>query len=137
MTATLSRVRRWARRRCLTLLPVGTTCCAIELDAALGPVFDPSHHGVEVVDDPAVADVLVVAGRLSQQMAAEIRGLLDQMPPPPGVIAFGSCAISGGAWGEAGQSVDLTSLVDVDLHIPGCSPSPHHLYDAIQRLRSL
>ena len=135
MTATLSRVRRWARRHSLTLLPVRTTCCAIELDAALGPVFDPAHHGVEIVDDPAVADVLVVAGRLAPPMAADVRRLVDQMPPPPTVIAFGSCAISGGAWARAGGSVDLTSFVDVDLQVPGCCPPPHHLYEALDRLR--
>lgn len=114
---------------------MGTTCCAAELDAALGPGFDPAHHGLQIVSAPEAADLLVVAGRLSHLMAQEIRQLVEVMPPPTRVIAFGACAISGGVCAETGETVDLRSIVDVDLCIPGCSPSPHQLYEAIDRLR--
>jgi NADH:ubiquinone oxidoreductase subunit B-like Fe-S oxidoreductase len=128
-------LRRWARRRSIHLLPIGTTCCVAELDAALGPTFDPSHHGIAVVDDPAIADILVVAGRLARPVADQISALYEQMPRPATIIAFGSCALTGGAWGEHGDTVELSSIVDVELTIPGCAPPPQHLYQAIAQLR--
>ncbi len=135
MSLNIGGVRRWARRRSLHLLPFGTTCCAAELDAAFGPAFDPSHHGIQCVDDPATADLLVVAGRLTESVCDEIRSLYEQMPTPATVIAFGSCAITGGAWGEHGRTADLSCLVEVACTIPGCAPPPQHLYEAIRQLR--
>jgi NADH:ubiquinone oxidoreductase subunit B-like Fe-S oxidoreductase len=135
VSSTFSSVRRWARRRSIHLLPFGTTCCAAELDAALGPTFDPPHQGIAVVDDPAIADLLVVAGRLARPVADQLCALYEQMPRPATVIAFGSCALTGGAWSEHGVTVELSSIVDVELTIPGCAPPPQHLYQAIAQLR--
>ncbi|MBD05414.1 MAG: hypothetical protein CME24_13815 [Gemmatimonadetes bacterium] len=135
MTTAMGRVRRWARRRSLSMLPVGTTCCAAELDAAMGPAFDPPHKGIDIVTDPGVADLLVVAGRISQPLAEELVLLYEAMPSPATVIAFGACAMTGGAWGEHGETVDLSTLMAVDIHILGCAPPPQHLYEAIERLR--
>lgn len=124
-------MRAWARRHSLWVLPFGTTCCAADLAAAFGPPHDLSSGGAQLVHDPALADVLIVAGRVTRALAPDLRRLYDSMQAPCGVIAFGSCACTGGAW--VGEEVPGGADVVLPVHayVPGCPPPPQALHEAL------
>ncbi|HJP33742.1 MAG TPA: NADH-quinone oxidoreductase subunit NuoB [Candidatus Latescibacteria bacterium] len=124
----------WVRRRSVWILPFGTTCCAADLPAAFGPDHDLGRHGARLVYDAAQADVLVVAGRVTRALAPDLRRLYDAMHEPRGVIAFGTCACSGGAW--VGEEIPggADVVIPVDAYVPGCPPPPEMLADALSRL---
>jgi len=127
-------MRAWARRNSLWILPFGTTCCAADLTAAFGPAHDLGRTGASLVHDAALADVLVVAGRVTRALAPDLRQLYNSMHAPKGVIAFGSCACTGGAWvgEEVPGGVDM--VIPVDAYVPGCPPPPEALHDALARV---
>lgn len=135
----------WSRRYSLRPIIYGTPCCTDELEAAQGPTFDDGRSGLlPQVADPSRADLLIVAGRLSLQSIPHLQRCYHAMAPPRWVMAFGSCAVSGGLFDTyaMGQGADacLPPDVHVDVHVPGCPPHPEDLYDALevlgQRLRS-
>lgn len=125
-------MRAWARRRSLWVLPFGTTCCAADLPAAFGPAHDLGQRGARLIHDPALADVLVVAGRVTRGLAPDLRRLYEAMPTTRAVVAFGTCACTGGAW--VGEEVPggADQVVPVDVYVPGCPPPPEALADALE-----
>lgn len=127
-------MRAWARRRSIWIVPFGTTCCAADLPGAFGPAHDLSRLGVAVVQDPALADILVVAGRITRGIAPRLRNVFESMHEPRGVVAFGSCACTGGAW--VGEEVPggADVVIPVDVYVPGCPPPPEALGPALQQV---
>ncbi|MDA0336288.1 MAG: NADH-quinone oxidoreductase subunit NuoB [bacterium] len=127
-------MRGWARRHSLWILPFGTTCCAADLTTAFGPAHDLGRLGAVLVHDAALADILIVAGRVTRALAPDLRRLYNSMYAPKAVIAFGTCACTGGAWvgEEVPGGADL--VVPVDAYIPGCPPPPESLYNALARV---
>jgi NADH-quinone oxidoreductase subunit B len=124
-----------------SLWPVsfGLACCSIEMMAAGGARYDISRFGFEVFrPSPRQADVMIVAGTLTDTMAPILRRLYEQMPDPKYVIAMGGCAISGGPFADSYSVVKgVDTVVPVDVYIPGCPPRPEALIDAFLKLRAL
>jgi NADH-quinone oxidoreductase subunit B len=113
----------------------GLACCAIEMMAAGGPRFDIARYGMEVFRaSPRQADLMIVAGRVSQKMAPVLRQIYDQMPGPKWVIAMGVCASSGGMFNNYAIVQGVDHVVPVDIYLPGCPPRPEMLFDAILKL---
>jgi len=123
-----------------SLWPVsfGLACCSIEMMAAGGARYDISRFGFEVFrPSPRQADVMIVAGTLTDKMAPILRRLYDQMPDPKYVIAMGGCAISGGPFADSYSVVKgVDRIVPVDVFLPGCPPRPEALIDAFLKLRA-
>ena len=135
LTGTLEELVKWARRHSVMPATFGLACCAIEMMAAGGPPYDLSRYGMETFRaSPRQADLMIVAGRVSQKMAPVLRQIYDQMMEPKWVISMGVCASSGGMFNNYAIVQGVDQIVPVDVYAPGCPPSPETLMHAILTL---
>jgi NADH-quinone oxidoreductase subunit B len=94
-----------------------------------------ARFGMEVFrGSPRQADLMIVAGRVSQKMAPVLRQVYDQMPNPKWVISMGVCASSGGMFNNYAIVQGVDHIVPVDIYLPGCPPRPEMLINAILAL---
>jgi len=113
----------------------GLACCAIEMMSTGGPRFDLARFGMEVFRaSPRQADLMIVAGRVSQKMAPVLRQIYDQMVEPKWVLSMGVCASSGGMFNNYAIVQGVDHIVPVDIYLPGCPPRPEMLIHAILEL---
>ena len=135
LTGTLEDVVKWARRNSVFSAQFGLACCAIEMMATAGPRFDIARFGMERFSaTPRQADLMIVAGRVSQKMAPVLRQIYDQMAEPKWVLAMGVCASSGGMFNNYAVVQGVDHVVPVDIYLPGCPPRPEMLLHAILKL---
>ena len=128
----------WGRKNSLWPMPLGLSCCGIELMAMIGPKFDISRFGAEAARfSPRQCDLLVVAGTLTWKMATAARLIYDQMPEPKWVIAMGVCSSSGGMYDSYAVVQGVDSILPVDVYVPGCPPRPDMLIDGRFKLRKI
>ena len=100
-----------------------------------GPRHDLARFGMERASNtPRQADLMIVAGRVSQKMAPVMRQVYDQMSAPKWVISMGVCASSGGMFNNYAIVQGCDHIVPVDIYLPGCPPRPEMLLDAIVKL---
>jgi NADH-quinone oxidoreductase subunit B len=113
----------------------GLACCAIEMMTTGGPKYDLARFGMEVFRaSPRQADLMIVAGRVSQKMAPVVRQVYDQMVEPKWVLSMGVCASSGGMFNNYAIVQGVDHIVPVDIYLPGCPPRPEMLINAILKL---
>jgi NADH-quinone oxidoreductase subunit B len=135
LTTTLGKAVAWARKNSMWPVTFGLACCAIEMMAAGAPDYDLSRWGMEVFRaSPRQADLMIVAGRVSQKMGPVLRQIYDQMPEPKWVISMGVCASTGGMFNNYGLIQGVDTIVPVDIYVPGCPPRPEMLMYGILRL---
>ena len=137
LTAPLEKLVNWSRARSSWPASFGLACCAIEMMATGGSHYDISRLGMEVFRaSPRQADVMIVAGRVSQKMAPVLRQIYDQMMEPKWVISMGVCASSGGMFNNYAIVQGVDQVVPVDVYAPGCPPGPETLLHAITTLHT-
>lgn len=107
--------------------------CEIEIAAAFGPVYDAERYGARLVASPRHADVVLVTGVVTRNMAEPLRRTVEATPKPRVVIAMGDCARNCGAF-TGGHAVvgSVADVVPVDLEIPGCPPEPDAVVAALR-----
>lgn len=133
--AMLEDLVNWARKGSLFPLTFGLACCAIEMMATVGAKYDIARFGSEVFRaSPRQADVMIVAGRVSQKMAPVLRQIYDQMAEPKWVISMGACASCGGVFNNYAIVQGVDRIVPVDIYVPGCPPRPEQLIWGIMQL---
>ena len=104
-------------------------------DGDRGARFDIARFGMERFSaTPRQADLMIVAGRVSQKMAPVLRQVYDQMAEPKWVLAMGVCASSGGMFNNYAVVQGVDHVVPVDIYLPGCPPRPEMLLNAILEL---
>jgi NADH-quinone oxidoreductase subunit B len=125
----------WSRKSSFWPATFGLACCAIEMMATGAARYDLARFGMEVFRaSPRQADLMIVAGRVSQKMAPVLRQIYDQMPDPKWVLSMGVCASSGGMFNNYAIVQGVDHVVPVDMYLPGCPPRPEMLIDAILKL---
>jgi len=135
LLTTVEKVAGYARKSSVWPATFGLACCAMELMATGGPRHDMARFGMERASNtPRQADLMVVAGRVSQKMAPVLRQIYDQMANPKWVISMGVCASSGGMFNNYAIVQGVDHIVPVDIYLPGCPPRPEMLLDAIVKL---
>ena len=133
---TLEKGVNWARTRSMWPATFGLACCAIEMMATGAAHNDLARFGMEVFRaSPRQADLMIVAGRLSQKMAPVLRQVYDQMPEPKWVISMGACASTGGMFNNYALVQGVDQVVPVDMYVPGCPPGPQSLMHGILSLQ--
>lgn len=109
--------------------------CEIEIGQAFGPLYDAERYGVRVVASPRHADVLLVTGPVTRNMAEPLRRTHAAAADPKIVVAVGDCAIDCGVFaGAYGVQGAVADVVPVDLSVPGCPPSPDDIVAALRRV---
>jgi len=137
LLTTVDWVINWGRRSSPWVSLCFPACCAFEFIAAMGPRFDISRFGMEILRaSPRQADLMITAGTLTWKMAPNIRRIYNQMAEPKWVIAMGACAISGGIFRSSYNVVPgYNHIIPVDVYVPGCPPRPESLIKGIQMVQ--
>src|SRR5881275_2409161 len=138
LTGSIEDLVKWARARSCWPATFGLACCAIEMMGTGAAHYDLARFGMEVFRaSPRQADLMIVAGRVSQKMAPVLRQIYDQMMEPKWVISMGVCASSGGMFNNYAIVQGVDQVVPVDVYAPGCPPGPETLMHAILTLYGL
>ncbi len=137
LTGNLENLVNWSRARSMWPATFGLACCAIEMMATGAANYDLGRFGMEVFRaSPRQADLMIVAGRVSQKMAPVLRQVYDQMMEPKWVISMGVCASTGGMFNNYAIVQGVDQIVPVDVYAPGCPPGPETLIHAIVTLHA-
>ena len=132
LLTTVEQLAGYMRKSSVWPATFGLACCAIEMMAVGTPDYDIARFGMERFSaTPRQADLMIVAGRVSQKMAPVVRQVYDQMPEPKWVISMGVCASSGGMFNNYAIVQGVDHIIPVDVYLPGCPPRPEMLLNAI------
>ena len=136
ITTSTNNLINWARTGSLHWMTFGLACCAVEMMQAAMPRYDLERFGSAPRASPRQSDVMIVAGTLTNKMAAPLRKVYDQMPEPRYVISMGSCANGGGYYHYSYSVVrGCDRIIPVDIYVPGCPPSAEALLYGILKLQ--
>lgn len=138
LLTTLEKGVNWARTQSMWPASFGLACCAIEMMGTGAAHNDLARFGMEVFRaSPRQADLMIVAGRVSQKMAPVLRQVYDQMAEPKWVLSMGACASSGGMFNNYALVQGVDQIVPVDMYVPGCPPGPQSLMHGILSLQQM
>jgi Ni,Fe-hydrogenase III small subunit len=128
LAQSLNRTARARLGRSLTIREVDAgSCngCELEIHALSNAFYDLERLGLRFVASPRHADVLMVTGPVTKNMREALLRTYHATPDPKWVLAVGSCAADGGIFGGSYAVMGgVKDVIPVDLHIPGCPPSP-------------
>ena len=136
-TTKLNELVEWSRRNSLWPMPMGISCCAIEMMAAAASRFDIARFGSEVFRfSPRQSDVMIVAGTVTYKMSKVVRKVYDQMPDPKWVVAMGACTSSGGMYRTYSVVQGIDQFLPVDVYVAGCPPRPENLLNSLMFIQN-
>jgi len=137
LTTSLEWAVNWARKNSIWPATFGLACCALEMMVASSAHYDIARFGAEVFrPSPRQSDLMIVAGTVTKKMAGLVEKIYNQMPDPKWVIAYGTCACSGGIFNTYNTVQGVDQFLPVDVYVPGCPPRPEALLAAIIKLQA-
>lgn len=136
VVTSFNKIANWARTGSLWPMTFGLACCAVEMMQAAASRYDLDRFGIVFRPSPRQADVMIVAGTLTNKMAPALRKIYDQMAEPRYVISMGSCANGGGYYHYSYSVVrGCDRIIPVDIYVPGCPPTAEALLYGIMQLQ--
>ena len=106
--------------------------CELEIHAINGPHYNIEGMGVKFVASPRHADLLLVTGPVTRNLEVALKRTYDATPGPKWVVAMGDCSCTGGMFGESYATCGkVSSVIPVDVEVPGCPPTPIALLQGI------
>ncbi len=106
--------------------------CELEIHAANNAYYNLERLGIKFVASPRHADLLLVTGPVSRNMAEALRRTYEATPEPKLVVAIGDCGCTGGIFGESYASCGrVANVIPVDVAVPGCPPTPIRILQGI------
>ena len=136
ITTSSENLVNWARTGSLHWMTFGLACCAVEMMHAAASRYDMDRYGMLFRPSPRQADVMIVAGTLTNKMAPALRRVYDQMAEPRWVVSMGSCANGGGYYHYSYSVVrGCDRIVPVDVYVPGCPPTAEALIYGLLQLQ--
>ena len=106
--------------------------CELEIHALGNPYYNIEGLGIKFVASPRHADMLLVTGPVSRNMAEALRRTYVATPDPKLVVAIGDCGCTGGIFGESYASCGrVSNVIPVDVAVPGCPPTPTAILQGI------
>lgn len=138
ITTTVDAAVAWAQKNSIWPMPLGISCCGIEMMAIGASRFDCARFGSEKFGfTPRQSDLLIVAGTVTYKMSWVVRKIYDQMPDPKWVISMGVCASSGGMFRSYSVVQGIDQFIPVDVYISGCPPRPEALLKGIIEIQKM
>ena len=135
-TTRFDSILAWAQKYSLFMYPFVTACCGMEFMAVSGPRYDFARFGSEAPRfSPRQSDLLWVVGTISQRQAPILKRIFEQMAEPRWVLAFGTCASSGGFYDNYATIAGIDKIIPCDIYIPGCPPRPEAVLDGLMLLQ--
>ena len=135
-TTKIDALIEWSRKNSVWPMPMGISCCAIEMMAVGDPKYDIARFGSEVMRfTPRQSDMMIVAGTVTFKMSHVVRKIYDQMPDPKWVIAMGACTSSGGMYRSYNVVQGIDQFLPVDVYLAGCPPRPDNLLNALIQIQ--
>ncbi len=99
--------------------------CEQELNALSNAFYDVERFGIHFVASPKHADMLMVTGPVTENMAEALRRAYACTPSPKIIVAVGDDAIDGGIYKDSYAVLNgVNSVIPVNYNIPGDPPSP-------------
>jgi len=136
MTGRIDDVLNYVRSNSIWPMTFGLACCAMEMMHFAAPRYDMDRFGVVFRASPRQADLMIVAGTLTNKMSPALRLVFDQMPHPKWAISMGSCANGGGYYHYSYSVVrGVDRIIPIDIYVPGCPPTAEALLYGILLLQ--
>lgn len=135
-TTRFDAILQWAQKYSLFAYPFVTACCGMEFMSLWSPRYDVARFGAEAPRfSPRQADLLWIVGTISQRQAPVLKRIYEQIAEPKWVIAFGTCASSGGFYDNYATLPGIDKIIPCDIYVPGCPPRPEAALDGLMLLQ--
>jgi Ni,Fe-hydrogenase III small subunit len=121
------------RALCIRQVDAGScNGCELEIHALGNPIYNVESLGIRFVASPRHADLLLVTGPVSRHMEVALLRTYDATPDPKLVVAVGDCGACGGMFGTGYATAGpVSSVIPVDVVVPGCPPAPARILAGI------
>ncbi|HAM56984.1 MAG TPA: hydrogenase [Candidatus Rokubacteria bacterium] len=118
--------RRFGRSLAIRMVDAGScNGCELEMHALNNSFYDIERFGIHFVASPRHADMLLVTGPVTRNMAVPLLKTYEATPAPKLVVAVGDCARTCGVFqGSYAVAGSVDQIIPVDVFVDGCPPEP-------------